>query len=274
MAHPPPQPLQCADASRMVQILFYVCGATAMTLIINASLIKPLIQFMVPTKPRKEAKDHYFKVLNSIKTDGLRQTEKLAYDSHGAFSRADWWEVRRITFLHSTKKWEEVVAHLEKESKIKHAKANWKKAKLGIMAPKDPTNHKDEPLFQVIEQLMNAEDHIFHKGDAQRDDEIMQKHKKERDSERREKERREKGCVAGRRPILRVNTAFVFVKPEANTPGTVALLTGLLEGKGLEVKKTGTITAEEIDSKRLADNHYYSIGAKASCVDFPQTEWP
>lgn len=111
------------------QILFYVCGGTALTLIINASLIKPLIQWAVPTKMRSEAREHYYKILEHIKDDGIRQTQMLACASHGAFYRADWWEVRRITFLHSASRWEAVVAHVEQERKKKHAKSNWQKAK-------------------------------------------------------------------------------------------------------------------------------------------------
>jgi hypothetical protein len=68
------------------QILFYVCGATAMTLLINAPLIKPLIQAVVPTKPRRAEEDNYATLLLKLKQDGDEQLSKLAYDGHGQFS--------------------------------------------------------------------------------------------------------------------------------------------------------------------------------------------
>jgi len=60
------------------------------------------------------------------------------------------------------------------------------------------------------------------------------------------------------------NSAFVFVKPHAITPKTIELVKGKLEGAGLTILKEGDITSEDIDSKKLVDQHYYAIASKAT----------
>ena len=62
------------------------------------------------------------------------------------------------------------------------------------------------------------------------------------------------------------NNAFVFVKPHANTPMAVKMVSELLMSRGVKILKTGTITAEEIDSKKLIDQHYYAIASKATIL--------
>ena len=65
---------------------------------------------------------------------------------------------------------------------------------------------------------------------------------------------------------MATNSAFVFVKPHANTPAAVKMVTELMASKGVKILKTGTITAEEIDSKKLIDQHYYAIASKATIL--------
>mmetsp|Transcript_7975 Transcript_7975/g.26503 ORF Transcript_7975/g.26503 Transcript_7975/m.26503 type:complete len:334 (-) Transcript_7975:60-1061(-) len=62
------------------------------------------------------------------------------------------------------------------------------------------------------------------------------------------------------------NEAFVFVKPHAVTPATKNLVRSVLAEKGIELTKQGTITGEEIDSKKLIDQHYYAIASKATLL--------
>ena len=70
------------------------------------------------------------------------------------------------------------------------------------------------------------------------------------------------------------NTAFVFIKPHANTEATKAMVTELIGAKGLSILKSGTITAEEIDSKKLIDQHYYAIASKATILKPAQLNVP
>ena len=70
------------------------------------------------------------------------------------------------------------------------------------------------------------------------------------------------------------NSAFVFVKPHANTEATAALLKDLLRQKKCAILKSGTITAEEIDSKKLIDQHYYAIASKATILKPAQLNVP
>ena len=70
------------------------------------------------------------------------------------------------------------------------------------------------------------------------------------------------------------NTAFVFIKPHANTEATKAMVTELIGAKGLSILRSGTITAEEIDSKKLIDQHYYAIASKATILKPAQLNVP
>lgn len=61
-----------------------------------------------------------------------------------------------------------------------------------------------------------------------------------------------------------LNSAFLFIKPHANTPRAKEVTQAFLEGKQIKIIKEGTITGSEIDEKNLIDNHYYSIASKAT----------
>jgi len=62
------------------------------------------------------------------------------------------------------------------------------------------------------------------------------------------------------------NCAFVFIKPHANTEAVQALVKSELEKKGLKIMSEGPITSEDIDSKKLIDQHYYAIASKATIL--------
>lgn len=62
------------------------------------------------------------------------------------------------------------------------------------------------------------------------------------------------------------NSAFVFIKPQANTTATQELVKGMLIQKGLEIKKEGELTAAQIDKDMLIDQHYYAIASKATLL--------
>jgi len=55
------------------------------------------------------------------------------------------------------------------------------------------------------------------------------------------------------------NCAFVFIKPHAVTDKAKEAVKAGLEAKGLEIKKEGSLEAEEIDKKQLIDKHYYQL---------------
>jgi nucleoside diphosphate kinase len=62
------------------------------------------------------------------------------------------------------------------------------------------------------------------------------------------------------------NSAFVFVKPHAATPATVALVEEELKKHGITILSSGELNGEEIDAKQLIDQHYYAIASKATLV--------
>ena len=49
------------------------------------------------------------------------------------------------------------------------------------------------------------------------------------------------------------NSAFVFIKPHANTPATQALVKERLTKAGIDIKFEGEIEGEKIDEKKLID---------------------
>jgi len=59
------------------------------------------------------------------------------------------------------------------------------------------------------------------------------------------------------------NSAFAFIKPHAVNDAVKALVKSGLERAGLQINCEGSISAEDIDSKRLIDQHYYAIASKA-----------
>ena len=71
------------------------------------------------------------------------------------------------------------------------------------------------------------------------------------------------------------NSAFVFVKPAANTTATVALVRRVLTSNKVAIAREGAIDAAEIDAKSLIDQHYYAIASKATLTkpkDLPVPE--
>jgi hypothetical protein len=69
-----------------------------------------------------------------------------------------------------------------------------------------------------------------------------------------------------------LNSAFVFVKPHANTEATQNLVRNKLTQAGISIISEGEVTGEEIDEKKLIDQHYYAIASKATIV--PANEIP
>ena len=68
----------------------------------------------------------------------------------------------------------------------------------------------------------------------------------------------------GNRPLQ--NSAFVFVKPHANTAPTQALVRTKLQAAGLAILAETDVTGEDIDAKKLIDQHYYAIASKATIL--------
>jgi hypothetical protein len=62
------------------------------------------------------------------------------------------------------------------------------------------------------------------------------------------------------------NSAFVFVKPHANTAATRELVVDKLTQAGIKILSEIDIDGVEIDQKGLIDQHYYSIASKATIL--------
>jgi len=62
------------------------------------------------------------------------------------------------------------------------------------------------------------------------------------------------------------NTAFVFIKPHANTEKARAVVKEEFTKRSINVVKEGLIDGTEIESKMLIDNHYYAIASKATIL--------
>merc|ERR1719157_457331 len=62
------------------------------------------------------------------------------------------------------------------------------------------------------------------------------------------------------------NKAFLFIKPHAVTDATKTLVGAQLVEKGFTICSEGSISAEDIDSKQLIDQHYYAIASKATIL--------
>ena len=67
-------------------------------------------------------------------------------------------------------------------------------------------------------------------------------------------------------PSLLPNSAFVFVKPHANTLATQALVRDKLLGAGISILSEHEIAGSVIDEKKLIDQHYYAIASKATIL--------
>jgi nucleoside diphosphate kinase len=74
------------------------------------------------------------------------------------------------------------------------------------------------------------------------------------------------GAAAPTVPAPTTNRAFVFVKPHAVTDKVNELVKTGLQAQGLKVSTEGELTSEEIDRKKLIDQHYYSIASKATIL--------
>merc|ERR1712028_296867 len=81
-------------------------------------------------------------------------------------------------------------------------------------------------------------------------------------------------CNAEEAPEPLKNKAFLFIKPHAVTDATKALVGAQLVEKGFTICKEGSISAEDMDSKKLIDNHYYAIASKATILKPNQLNIP
>jgi len=62
------------------------------------------------------------------------------------------------------------------------------------------------------------------------------------------------------------NSAFVFLKPHANTPAAQKIVEANFAKRGIHIQKEGELTAEKIDEDMLIDQHYYAIASKATLL--------
>jgi len=68
-------------------------------------------------------------------------------------------------------------------------------------------------------------------------------------------------------PATLQNSAFVFVKPHANTPAVQKLVREKLIAAGCTVLAETDIDGPTIDKQKLIDQHYYAIGTcRPVCV--------
>lgn len=63
-----------------------------------------------------------------------------------------------------------------------------------------------------------------------------------------------------------MNSAFLFIKPHANTTAVQTLVSSKLHEHDISITSQGSISAAEIDDKRLIDQHYYAIASKATLL--------
>jgi hypothetical protein len=70
------------------------------------------------------------------------------------------------------------------------------------------------------------------------------------------------------------NSAFVFIKPHANTTKTQNLVSSTFKEKGINVVREGELTGKQIDDGRLIDQHYYAIASKATLMKPAQLPVP
>jgi hypothetical protein len=69
-----------------------------------------------------------------------------------------------------------------------------------------------------------------------------------------------------------LNSAFVFVKPHANTEATQNLVREKLTEAGITILSESEVDGKTIDEKKLIDQHYYAIASKATIL--PAAEIP
>mmetsp|Transcript_11421 Transcript_11421/g.16635 ORF Transcript_11421/g.16635 Transcript_11421/m.16635 type:complete len:373 (-) Transcript_11421:222-1340(-) len=68
------------------------------------------------------------------------------------------------------------------------------------------------------------------------------------------------------------NSAFVFVKPHANTEATQKMVRTKLTEAGVTILSECDVSGKVIDEKKLIDQHYYAIASKATIL--PASEIP
>eukprot|EP01041_Mallomonas_annulata_P010508 gene10510-21916_t len=74
-------------------------------------------------------------------------------------------------------------------------------------------------------------------------------------------------------PVVK-NSAFVFIKPHANTNHVQMLVRDTFKSKSIQILSEGELTAAEIDSGKLIDQHYYAIASKATLLQPAQMPVP
>ena len=62
------------------------------------------------------------------------------------------------------------------------------------------------------------------------------------------------------------NSAFVFIKPHANTEAVQSLVKNKLQDSGISILDEFDITGDVIDKEKLIDQHYYAIASKATIL--------
>merc|ERR1719164_67375 len=70
------------------------------------------------------------------------------------------------------------------------------------------------------------------------------------------------------------NSAFVFIKPHAVTDKVKELTGNVLTKNNIKILEQGEIKSEEIDKKKLIDQHYYAIASKATILKPDQLNVP
>merc|ERR1712216_976954 len=75
-------------------------------------------------------------------------------------------------------------------------------------------------------------------------------------------------------PSMPTNSAFVFIKPHAVTDKVKELTGNVLTKNSVKILEQGEIKSEEIDSKKLIDQHYYAIASKATILKPNQLNVP
>mmetsp|Transcript_20858 Transcript_20858/g.29440 ORF Transcript_20858/g.29440 Transcript_20858/m.29440 type:complete len:355 (+) Transcript_20858:230-1294(+) len=81
-------------------------------------------------------------------------------------------------------------------------------------------------------------------------------------------------CAASDNSCELFNSAFVFVKPHANTQATRSLVKSKLLDSGIEILKEYDIDGPTIDAKKLIDQHYYAIASKATLLSASEIPVP
>jgi nucleoside diphosphate kinase len=73
-------------------------------------------------------------------------------------------------------------------------------------------------------------------------------------------------AAQGSEGASKTNSAFVFIKPHANTAQVQALVAAEFKKQGFNVLQEGELTGAQIDKDMLIDQHYYAIASKATLV--------